>query len=902
MDTRGQPPTVVSLDDPQATELASTGGKGANLARLLGEGFPVPEGVCVTTAVYGRLVDGDETASLIAALEGADPGEDGELREAAARVRDRIRNRPIPVEVRDALEEFLEVGEPYVVRSSATAEDLPSASFAGQHGTVLDVSGLEAVLDAVSECMASLFTDRAVSYRVNNAIDHGDVAMAVVVQRMVDADVSGVLFTADPLTGKRTVASVDAVTGLGDAAVSGTVTADNARVDRKTGEILEYRTGDTEAGSDVERTVTDATSATRTGDTEAGSDGDDDRVLSDDQVLALVSYGERIEEVFGTPQDVEWSLVEDEVVVLQSRPITSLFPVPTPVPEDEGLHVYYSYSHRQGMTDPMPPLSVDYVRRYTTWTLQTLFAYDPPTFTPAAGAGGLVYLDVTPMLRSKRLAPKWLSGVEEVDEPGAALQREVRDARGDEFTSTSALGDGSLRTYPGVAWAFLRLGCLGVARTLQGLLTPRYDTFPERSRLWYEGYVDRTVASIRAGDTEAERIRRTMDETSTFGRVATRQFVTGAGFLSRYVLERLCPGCEEEFEALDKGLRGNVTVAMVLELGDVADLARDDPAVAEALERGAGLDEIRELDGSEEFVAAFERFLDVYGHRAAAELDPSRPRYREDPSPLLGTVRSKLASEHAGEHRERFDRLEAEAEEAVRELERVADRGILGPVRRRLVGPLAARYRSYKSTRETPKYAYTYLWAEFRRQVLGAGERLEREGAIDSVDDVWLFRLDELLSVLDGPDGATEVDLDERRSASHVHRGLRAPRVITSDGQIPRADPSTESSGSGLVGVATSGGVAEGPARVVSDPRTDRLEDGEILVCPYTDPGWTPLFLNAAGLVSDVGGVFSHGSLVAREYGIPSVVIDDATARIETGQLVRVDGDRGVVEILGDGS
>jgi rifampicin phosphotransferase len=875
MDLDTETASVLSLANPEALGIGYTGGKGANLARLLAAGFPVPAGVCVTTAVYNHLTDEAEIVDLLQQLDRSS-GTD-ELKATASTLRESIRDQSMPETVSKALDDFLEVEESYAIRSSATAEDLPTASFAGQHETILDVSGHDEVLEAVSKCMASLFTDRAISYREANDISHNDVAMAVIIQRMVDADLSGVLFTADALTGNRAIASIDATSGLGEAVVSGTVTADNARIDKQANEIIEYRS--THGENTIEAS-------------------DHQRILTDEQALTLVSHGNRIEDLLGSPQDIEWSIADNQVWILQSRPITSLFPIPTPTPKDDGLHVYYSYNHRQGMIDPMPPLSVDYVRQYTMWTLENLFAYRPSEFTSIAGAGGFVYMDVTPMLRSERLAEKWLAGIEELDEPGVALQREITECRGDQWSSAPAVGDGSLRAYLGVVQTFARTAAVGFGRTVWGLFNPNYEQFPSKVRTEYEQHVEEAIISIRTEESESERIRHTVAETSEFGWTATKQLETTAGFISRRLLSRLCPDCEREFEALDKGLRDNVTISMVLELGDIADVARESPVVAEAIESGAEIGEIRDLEGSTEFIAAFDRFIQTYGHRASAELDPSQPRYSEDPSPLLSTIQSRLAS-GSGEHRKKLDQLEEDADAAIARLEHVADRGFFGPIRRRLVKPLVSRYRSYKSTRETPKYAYTHLWAEFRRQVLAAGERLEREGRIQSVDDVWLLQLEELLTALDDPKAweSLDTDFESRRAEYQAHRKLRGPRVITSDGEIPRGISSDHDDG-GIAGVATSNGSAEGIAQVVHDPRTQRIAEGEILVCPYTDPGWTPLFLNAAGLVTDVGGVFSHGSLVAREYGIPSVVVDGATDIIETGQRIRVDGNVGRVEII----
>jgi rifampicin phosphotransferase len=249
---------------------------------LLAAGFPVPAGVCVTTAVYNYLTDEAEVKDLLRQVDRIS-GTDS-LNTTAAALRQSVRDQPMPETVNEALSGFVEAEKSYVVRSSATAEDLPTASFAGQHETILDVSGREKVLGAVSECIVSLFTDRAITYRETNGISHDEVAMAVVIQRMVDADVSSVLFTADALTGDRTVASIDAASGLGESVVSGTVTADNVRVDKRTNDIIEYRFG-------------------RGEDTSESSD--QHQIFTDEQALTLVSHGNRIEDLFGSPQDIE---------------------------------------------------------------------------------------------------------------------------------------------------------------------------------------------------------------------------------------------------------------------------------------------------------------------------------------------------------------------------------------------------------------------------------------------------------------------------------------------------------------------------------------------------------------------------------------------------------------------
>ncbi len=879
-------PTVLSLSDPQATNPQLTGGKGANLAKLVSAGFPVPGGFCVTTPVYETLTGNEEIAGMIDELEATDPTDTETLQDRASKLRDAVRTRELPPDIKSSIEGQLESDVSYVARSSATAEDLPTASFAGQYTTVLDVSNFEDVTDAVLDCMASQFTDRAVSYRARNEIEHGKVSMSVVVQEMIEADASGVLFTADPLTGKRNVASVDASSGLGEAVVSGTVTAENVRVDRESGEILEYRTG-----------VSDDDSGQ--GDANGGAPNTgDDRVLTDEQITTLVAYGEGIERSFGSPQDIEWSIADGQFWMLQTRPITTLFPLPEPRSEDDTLHVYYSWNHRQGMTEVMPPLVVDYWLR-TMGVMFDQFGVDPKTGPSGATAGGIVYIDITSLLQSDRLAPSLLEGLKDFDRQAIAPLEEIRDRRGDEFTQTSVFSSTSLlQTLSTVRKLASAVGGT-IGSILGGLVGSSYEEVPQRERNWADSSAQEHIREIRSGDTVADRLGIALEKNEEFSWEAmVWALKLWNVYFYRASLRRLCPNGDEELETLEQGLRENVTTAMMIELGDVTDIARDNPDVKQALEDGDSLEEIRKMTGGEEFVTVFENFLDQYGFRAPAEIEFSRPRYHEDPSPLLGTVRARLETGERGGHRSHLEHLEDEADRAIARLERQANRGRFGSIRRCLVRPFALRYRSYLSMREVTKYALSQLLAETRRQLLEAGQKLEREDRLDDVSDVWLYDFDELISELRNPDATSDINLETRRAEHVHHRQLRAPRVITSDGEIPRGDTASDVDTDGLAGIATASGVAEGQARVINDPGDATLETGEILVAPHTDPGWTPLFLNTAGLVTNTGGKMTHGSIVAREYGIPSVVIPDATERFSTGDRIRIDGDRGTVELV----
>ncbi|AWB27723.1 PEP/pyruvate-binding domain-containing protein [Halococcoides cellulosivorans] len=883
---------VVALSDPSATDRSITGGKGANLARMQTD-LPVPEGICVTAAASRILLDDPDVREAIDRLEADRDGVDGnragetsdpnggetnggsdtvgestasKTSEIAAEIRDRIDAQPFPDGLEETLEARLDPRATYAVRSSATAEDRADASFAGQYDTILDV-GASGVPDAVRDCVASLFADRAVHYREENDVPHAAVSMAVVVQRQVDADAAGVLFTADPTTGRRTVAAIDAAPGSGEAVVSGTIATDEIRVDRTTGQI-EYTVGDRE--------------------------GPTEHTLTDEEVRTLVAFGDEIEALFGSPQDIEWAVADGTVWILQARPITTLFPVPAQG-IDDGLHVYYSFNHRQGMDAAMPPLVADYWRRGIENNARRV-GYSPsgPICTPA---GGIVYMDATPLLGSDRLAGRFFGVLEEADREAIAPLNDVRERRGEEFADGSVLGGLSairtLSTLVGFAGTAARF----LGTVVGDLLDDSPAEFPARTREWGDSVAERLIEDVRTGETDRERVRLALEAYEEFTyEVPGQAFRIWSSYLYRGALERLCPDADAAFEALERGLRDNVTTAMMLELGDAADVARGHPAVERAILEECDLATVRDRPGGEAFAAAFEEVLDRYGFRAAGEIDFSQPRYRDDPAGLLATIRASLETGSEGDHRERIRRLEREADDAIDRLESVAGQGLLGSIRRRLVRPLAVRYRATIATRELPKYALSKLLAETRDQVLSAGDALGDAGVLDDRDEVWLLEIDELLAALDGePIG---VDLADRRAEYRRWQDLRAPRVITSDGEMVKASGPADPEADRLEGTPTSGGVVEGRARIVTDPETADLAAGEILVAPHTDPGWTPLFLNAAGLVCDVGGRMSHGSMVAREYGIPAVVVPGGTDAIETGERIRVDGTRGVVERL----
>ncbi|HEX8439264.1 PEP/pyruvate-binding domain-containing protein, partial [Archangium sp.] len=812
-------------------------------------------------------------------------------RRVGQRVRQRLSEVAVPEEVARAVVEAwrgLGEGHAYAVRSSATLEDLPDASFAGQQDTFLNVRGEQALLEKLRACWVSLFTDRAILYRRQHGYPSGAARLAVVVQRMVSPDVSGILFTADPVSGSRAVCSIDASYGLGEALVSGLVNADLYRARKATGELLEVRLGDKalalwplpEGGTEKRLVPEEKRSA---------------RALDDATVARLVEAGRRIESLRGGPQDIEWCLEGGQLFIVQARPITTLFPLPEPAPADGALHVYLSFSHAQVNTAVLPPMSLSL----------------PPLFIPFGGrthegrsvllaqAGGRLYLDLTPMLHRapfSRFLPRLV----------------------DSIVVGTAERLASLRPRPefqvGREKAALPLGpLLKAARPVLGRVRRRFlHPRPEEARKQFEAAMDawrqKWARDFQEAAPGAPRLRLFRQELSTvFSELMLTHAAPAlmAGLLSWKLVGRMAGGRVDErtMQALLRGLEGNVTTDMDLALGDVADVARESPEVASLLRRDgsiATLDALRGVAGAERFLAAWDGFIARYGHRCPGELDIALPRWGEEPSSLLRILSGMLHSEVSGEHRRRHAAATREAEQATQRILEAVGQGPLGAVRRRMARGLVARLRAYMSLREHPKFLLIQLFQHGRRVILEAGRLAVERGLLADATDVWMLDLDELIATLEGQAEGVREKVAARHETWKRYARLSPPPLLTSEGEVPALSAASAAELPGVLkGMGASVGIFEGTARVVLDPAREVLRPGEILVAPFTDPGWTPLFIHAGALVMEVGGLMTHGSVVAREYGLPAVVgVTGATQRIRTGQRIRVDGDRGQVILL----
>ncbi len=883
---------VLYFDEIDRSFLLQVGGKGASLGEMAKAGFPVPGGFCVTTAAYRDFIGTcGEMDALFGLLDGVRYDDLASIRELGERVRDRLRSLPMPDGIRESiLEAWRRTGEDkaYAVRSSATAEDLPTASFAGQQETYLNVRGGERLLGAVRDCWASLFTDRAISYRARNGFGHRSVFLSVVVQEMVFPEVSGIMFTADPVTGRRKTITIDAGFGLGEALVAGLVTADLYKV--RSGAIISKRIS--------KKTM--AIYPAPDGGTVKESiplDKQEAQALPDDRIIELARLGAEIEAHYGSEQDIEWCLAGGKLYILQSRPITSLFPVPH-IP-DGGLHVLVSFGHVQMMMDAMRPFAISVLKTFLSFVRRTMesdFLVD---------AGGRLFIDPTPLLALKparHLAPKMLSVM--FDEGMAAAIKEV-SARDD------------FQRHPGKrinAAAMIRVAAtvlpgIGKAAAYMLLADPvraRNSIVSSTERSWIE--CERNIM----GASGPERIRRMQGYIVKLLQWLLRKafpYLIAAIISSRIIDAMLKRRYGDSKGALmlsrlNKSMPGNVTAESGLAVGDLADTARKYPEVVEYLQRaddGTFYEGLLRVQGGPEFKRELDLFMDKYGVRSPGEIDITNPRWRDSPTLLVAPILSHIRSVGPGEHRERFRRGAEDADRAAREALSDVSRARLGFLKAKALSRLIDVYRNLMGMREYPKYVIMHHFYVFRQGILAEARDLVAKGALSQEHDVFFLTLDELLALEEGVFSGNVGELvASRKKQLDQYQKLTPPRVMTSEGEVITGKRQAAGAPEGaIIGTPASAGIVEGIARVVLRSEEARLKPGDILVAPHTDPGWTPLFNSAKGLVTEVGGMMTHGSVIAREYGIPAVVgAEHATSLIKDGARIRVDGNQGFVQIL----
>jgi phosphohistidine swiveling domain-containing protein len=864
------------FDEIRKDDIALAGGKGANLGELSHAGLPVPPGFVVTTTAYDAFVEANGIQDAIVGRASATRAEDpAGFEEMAEGIRALFSGGKVPEmmadEIRAAYHELSEVGEtPVAVRSSATAEDLPGMSFAGQQETYLNVRGAEALLEAVKNCWASLWTARAMAYRARQGIGPATVSLAVVVQRMVESEAAGVMFTANPSNGRRDQVAISAAWGLGESVVSGSVTSDSIIVEKGSGRVISRETADKEImtvyteGGTAERPVPEALHR--------------QLVLDDEAVATLARHAATIEELYETPQDIEWALGDGEFFVVQARPITALpEPMADPptnwsVPDPKGFYVRASIVEQ--MPDPLSPLFADLAYGSVTRSLQKLM-------------NELLGSDT---LREGELAFPTINGYAYYYYKMAAILR----------ISVKALA---------VLPSLYGSGKASGVKRWREYSHPRYATIVKEWEA--KPPEDLPAIGLLAG------VRELLDagteyytSVQTIIPIAATSEVLFTAFYDRLISREGDPPGQIFLLGFD-----STPIRADKSLYDLGMWRGEHPKLAAALlntpsERALELLRMEEPPAAmgervwDDWRLRFQAHLDSYGY-TVYNLDFVNPVPADDPAPLFDTLKFYLRGQgqNPRERQRRMVRRREEATKAV--LER------LDPARGRLIGRLLRWAQDAAPVREDALADTGLAWPVMRRMLLELGRRLVRVGAVENPVDVFWLRQQELEDVTPSLDaGETQLaslaeSVEQRKMLWRGQRRVTPPQLLPKaswfkvlEGLMPAA--SEGQTGDTIKGIAASGGQVTAAARVLGGPGDfGQMRPGEVLVAAITTPAWTSLFAMASAVVTDVGGPLSHSSIVAREYGIPAVLgTGVATRRIRSEQNIRVDGDVGIVMLL----
>ncbi|MVX65327.1 phosphoenolpyruvate synthase [Clostridium chromiireducens] len=866
---------VLSFQEIDKTKISIVGGKGTNLGELSRiTGILVPDGFCVTTEAYKKIIESNqEFNDSLDELSHLRVEDREKVNEACKKIRMVIEEIPIPKDIEEDITSYLtKFGEKdaYAVRSSATAEDLPTASFAGQQDTYLNIIGMEAILKHISKCFASLFTERAVIYRLQNGFEHRKVHLSVVIQKMVFPEAAGILFTADPVTSNRKVLSIDASFGLGEALVSGLVNADNYKV--QNGEVIDKKIS-------TKKLAIYALKDGGTKKNEIELERQNSQVLTDEQILRLTHMGRRIEEHFGFPQDIEWCLAHDTFYIVQSRPITTLYPVPEA--NDEEKHVYLSVGHQQMMTDPFKPLGM---------SLKELIS-----FGRWFKAGGRLFVDVAPMLASPDGRKTLLNNMRQLEPLTEDAVMTIIERDFIKCLSNDKNEQNNLKNNKNISAAGSEQQKELDPKIVSELIKKSQSSIEElKQKIQTRSGVD-LIDFIMEDTNELKRI--------LFDPQSTAVFMAAIN-ASLWINEKMNDWLGEKNAAdiLSQSVPNNITSEMGLELMDVADVIRPYPEIVDFLEHVKDdnfLEEVIKFHGGKEAQDAILSYLSKFGMRCSGEIDITRTRFSEKPITLVPMIISNIKNFEPSVGKKKFEQGRQEAlnkeQELLSRLRKLPDGEQKAKETKRNIDLI----RNFIGYREYPKYGMISRYFVYKQALMKEAKRLVQDGVIHEKEDIYYLTLEELRQVVHT--NKLNYDIIVKQKEKHkLNEKLTPPRVMTSDGEIIIGKYKKENLPAGAIaGLAVSSGVIEGRARVILNMEDAVLESGDILVTSFTDPSWTPLFVSIKGLVTEIGGLMTHGAVIAREYGLPAVVgVENATKLIKDGQRIRVNGTEGYIEIL----
>jgi rifampicin phosphotransferase len=871
------------------SEISLVGGKGANLGELTRAGLPVPPGFCLTSVAYQDFFQRNGLDQHVAeALAGLDVANLEAVKHASEQIQAAIYAAPISPGIVEEVSLCCQqlfgrtAGETTLaVRSSATAEDQANASFAGQLETYLNVRGVPALLAHIRRCWASLWAERVLAYIANQGLDQQTVSMAVVVQSMIPSQLAGVLFTANPVSGEQDQVVINASWGLGEAVVSGLVSPDTIVAHKSDGRVIDYQTGQKDrmvcyaaVGGTEELAVPDEMRSTP--------------ALTEKQVSELTMLGKQIEAYYGKPQDIEWAYANGCWYLLQSRPITTLArPQERHYPPGEFNRSMFI----EIFPDPLSPSFLSVVKRLFHGTLDFTFralGFEPPEDMPATGGfKNQLYFNRDYIAAALR-----------------PLSPAVREPIVNQMVNP--FGDHKEAVNIELSWPYLGM----MFRILQFMVR-----FPKQLPELVRSYradiqkAEEYPCEVAPYTEISEQIKWLCFEQA--GKLINYDFLMIAVIGRSYrLLGALLRGyyqddTEEVVTKLISGVTGNITMETNKRLWDLAQIAKSTPAVSEVIRENDPSQVRVVLQQSGEglrFLHTMDQFLDEFGHREV-HMDILYPTWGEDPEPVYSFIRSYLDSDESQSPYRQQARLIKEREDLTRMVvndlqKRLTGRLILAPIFRWFLRQTQLHTRE----RDTMHFEMTRLIPPLRRLALELGERWADWGYLDDKEDVFFLEIDEIVEMAKGPYPVRE-QIRSRKKDFLYNKGQTAPLIIRNGEEIfSLRTEASEIGEAGLRGVAGSPGKATGVTRLIRGPEDfGKLKKGEILVAPITNPVWTPLFAVASAVVTEVGGILSHGAIVAREYGIPAVMsVAGATRLLQDGQRITVDGTKGLVFLEGE--
>ena len=862
--------SLIGLDQVSQEHLKTAGGKGANLGELIQQGFPVPPGFVVCAQEYAVFLDGFDIP--------ANDDIPADTEAFLADIRTKILVAPLNESLRDEIKRHHEALTAtrssdlvYAVRSSATAEDLADASFAGQHDTYYYVTA-DSIGMMVKKCWASLWSDAAFSYRHTQGIEHRTVYMAVVVQEMVRSDVSGVTFTADPVSANNSVIITESSWGMGAAIVDGRVSPDQYLVDKKTNKLTSIKISDKKfmvparLDPELETRLVEVPANLRRMQS-----------LTEEQAAEIAMLANRAEAHFGSPQDLEWAIQDGQLFLLQSRPITIM----GSAEEDNPAGRYILFKPiAENFTDPLMPLTED------------------------------ILVDLVPMM-------KVIHGRVYVNFNHVRSLIPLKMSDGD-IARLGYLSEPKNQN-PGIS--IPRMLMLGIALFFNYLLM---GVFNRRAAAMPDDF----MASYRQLFHQVARDHSITPPNALINLFLKFRFFEPVGNmvllvnliapkymlmlrLTRALLLRWAPELSDDTASLlCSGTQGVLSTQMGHDILGLAKIAKQNTTVSELLKNKQPKDAvkaIRDSNEGEDFITALTEFLAMHGHRALKEFELNSVRWEEDPSPVLGMVRNYLLVDTNLEQTD--SSIEAQREslmQLVRDELRALPCETLGNPRTRLLETLVEQTKYYMKLRENSRFYHIMAFYAVRLKILKIEQELLNNKVMKCKDDIFYLHWDEIVQLQTGESDWTDVeDTIRTRRMEHIRRGkMVPPKTIGIDlEEIEEYDDGYDDEyddEKALSGQGASPGRYEGIARVIMDPATDNeIEPGEILIAPYTDPAWTPLFLTANAAVIEVGSYLSHAGTIAREYGMPCVVdVANCTSKITTGTRISVDGSNGKVTVL----